>query len=77
MSKIWAPGQKKETPEEKAARMLHNAQMLALPYEAKVALAESRVRDWQTTCAQYGKNYAVSVGGAGQHHAVGILPGCA
>ena len=63
MAKIWQPGQKKETEQEKAVRMQHNAQMLALPYEAKVALAESRVRDWQTTCGQFGKNYAVSVGG--------------
>ena len=63
MAKIWTEGQKKETAEEKALRMQRNAQMLALPYEAKAALAESRVRDWATVCAEYGKNYAVSVGG--------------
>lgn len=63
MAKIWKPGQKKETPEEKAIRMQHNAQMLALPYEGKVALAESRVFDWRTVCTEYGKRYAVSVGG--------------
>ena len=63
MAKIWQPGQRKESPDEKAARAQRNAQMLALPYEAKVALAETRVLDWQLTCGQYGKNYAVSVGG--------------
>lgn len=54
---------KKETAEEKAARIQHNAQLLALPYESNVALAESRVFDWRDTCEQYGRRYAVSVGG--------------
>ncbi|MBR3105852.1 MAG: hypothetical protein IKH30_01555 [Clostridia bacterium] len=60
---MWQAGQKKETEAEKTARVAHNTQMLSLPYTAKVAVAESRIRDWQTTCEQYGKNYAVSVGG--------------
>ena len=63
MAKIWQPGQKRETPEQKAERRQLNAQRMALPYEAKVALAESRIWDWKMTCEQFGKNYAVSVGG--------------
>lgn len=63
MAKVWAPGQKKETKEQKAARIARNDQMLSLPYEAKVTLAETRIRDWVFTCAEFGKNYAVSVGG--------------
>lgn len=63
MAKVWAPGQKKETPKEKAARIARNSQMLSLPYEAKVAIAETRIHDWALTCEAYGKNYAVSVGG--------------
>lgn len=63
MAKVWAPGQKKETKEQKAARIARNDQMLSLPYEAKVTLAETRIRDWALTCAEFGKNYAVSVGG--------------
>lgn len=63
MAKIWQEGQKRETPEEKAWRMKHNAMMLAQPYEVKVAMAETRIREWKDVCAEYGKNYAVSVGG--------------
>ena len=63
MAKIWQPGQKKETPEEKRERLAINEQRLALPYGAKVELAANRVRDWQKTCWEYDKDYAVSVGG--------------
>lgn len=63
MAKIWKPGQKKETPEEKQARLEANKQHLALPYDLKVRMAETRIRDWQNVCWEYGKDYAVSVGG--------------
>lgn len=63
MAKIWEPGQKRETPEERELRISRNKQMLALPYKAKVTAAKNRVFDWVTTCNQYGKDYAVSVGG--------------
>lgn len=63
MAKIWKPGQKKETPEEKQARLEANEQHLALPYDLKVRMAENRIRDWQNVCWEYGKDYAVSVGG--------------
>lgn len=63
MAKIWKPGQKKETPEEKQARLEANEQHLALPYDLKVRMAETRIRDWQNVCWEYGKDYAVSVGG--------------
>ena len=63
MAKIWKPGQKKETPEEKQARLEANEQHLALPYDLKVRMAEARIRDWQNVCWEYGKDYAVSVGG--------------
>ena len=63
MAKIWKPGQKKETPEEKQARLEANEQHLALPYNLKVRMAETRIRDWQNVCWEYGKDYAVSVGG--------------
>lgn len=61
--KVWAPGGKKETAEEKRARIAKNKQYMSLPYEAKVALAENRITQWADACAQNGKNYAVSVGG--------------
>jgi len=63
MTKIWKEGEKRETPEERDERIRLNKQRMALPYEAKVALAENRVWDWQNTCREYGKDYAVSVGG--------------
>lgn len=63
MSKIWQPGQRKETEEEKRYRLELNEQRLALPYSAKVKLAENRIFDWRDTCWEYGKDYAVSVGG--------------
>lgn len=63
MAKIWQPGQKKETPEEKAERQQLNAQRLALPYSAKVNMAKRRIREWADLCYDYGKSYAVSVGG--------------
>lgn len=63
MAKIWKEGQHKETETEKHQRLIRNKQMLALPYDAKVAYAEKRVWDWVDTCSQYGKHYAVSVGG--------------
>jgi hypothetical protein len=63
MAKIWKAGQKKETPEEKQARLAANEQHMALPYDLKVRMAKARVKDWQNVCWKYGKNYAVSVGG--------------
>lgn len=63
MAKIWEPGQKRETAEERELRLSRNEQMLALPYSAKVNAAAVRVFDWVDTCAKYGKDYAVSVGG--------------
>lgn len=62
-TKIWEPGQKKETEEEKRERLARNEQMMSLPYSAKVALAESRIWNWQDTCIRYDKDWAVSVGG--------------
>ena len=62
-TKIWEPGQKKETEEEKRDRLARNEQMMSLPYSAKVALAESRIWNWQDTCIRYDKDWAVSVGG--------------
>lgn len=62
-AKIWKEGQRKETPEEKRARIETNEQMLRLPYQAKVSVARTRILDWAETCAAYGKGYAVSVGG--------------
>lgn len=63
MAKIWQEGQKRETPEEKEARLNHNRIWLNQPYELKVRKAEIMVKDWQDTCWQFGKDYAVSVGG--------------
>lgn len=62
-AKVWQEGQRKETEEEKRIRKETNDQMLALPYAAKVSLARTRIIDWRDTCAVYGKDYAVSVGG--------------
>lgn len=39
------------------------AQYIALPYAAKVGLAETRILEWRDTCRRNGKNYHVSVGG--------------
>lgn len=63
MAKIWKEGQKKETPDEKRARLIHNETWLNMPYKTKVTRAEIMVRDWENTCATFGKDYAVSVGG--------------
>lgn len=63
MTKIWQPGQHKETPEEKEERLAAIQQYLAQPYDMKVMTAENRIWEWQSTCRQYGKDYAVSVGG--------------
>ena len=63
MAKIWHEGQRRETEEEKRARLQHNEIQLNLPYKLKVKHAEERVRDWRETCDSFGKNYAVSVGG--------------
>lgn len=63
MAKIWQEGQKRETEEERRARIQHNEIQLNLPYKLKVRHAEERVRDWKETCESFGKNYAVSVGG--------------
>ena len=53
----------KETEQEKKARLEANAQYLALPYEAKIGLAEQRIIEWDRTCWENGKTPAVSVGG--------------
>lgn len=63
MAKIWKPGQKKETAEEKQARLERNDYLLSLPHDKKVQWAADIVEDWARTCEDYGKNYAVSVGG--------------
>lgn len=63
MAKIWSEGQRRETPEEKEARLNRNRTWLNMPYEVKVRKAEIMVRDWVDTCDQFGKDYAVSVGG--------------
>lgn len=61
--KVWQPGQKKETAEEKEIRLNINAQMLAMSYEQKVARAKRTIREWADWCYDNGKDYAVSVGG--------------
>ena len=38
-------------------------QYMALPYEAKVGLAETRIMEWRDECRKHDKNYHVSVGG--------------
>lgn len=63
MAKIWKPGQTKETEEEKVERLKRNDFLLSRPYEEKVQWAADIVEDWQMTCLEHGKNYAVSVGG--------------
>lgn len=62
-TKIWQPGQHKETPEEKAERLATIQQYLDQPYDLKVITAENRIWEWHDTCREYGKDYAVSVGG--------------
>ena len=61
--KVWTEGQTKETEEEKQERLAMNAQYMAMPYGAKVSLAEARIWEWYRECGANGKNYAVSVGG--------------
>jgi hypothetical protein len=61
--KVWQPGQKRETKEEKDFRLNVNAQRMALPYDSKVLMAKHRIREWADMCYDSGKNYAVSVGG--------------
>lgn len=63
MVKEWKEGQRKETKEEKEARLSANAQYMALPYDAKVALAKNRIWEWKDACWRNDKDYAVSVGG--------------
>lgn len=63
MVKVWQPGGKRETKDEKLYRLQTNAQRMALPYGAKVNLAQRRIREWADFCWENGKNYAVSVGG--------------
>ena len=38
-------------------------QYISMPYEAKVLLAEQRIREWYDTCQEHGKNCHISVGG--------------
>jgi len=53
-----------ERPErEIEARRREAAQYLAMPYGAKVSLAETRIWQWHDTCWEHGKDYHVSVGG--------------
>lgn len=61
--KIWQEGQHRETEEERLERINKNAQYCAMPYKAKVGLAETRVWQWQDECWKNDKDYAVSVGG--------------
>lgn len=61
--KIWKEGQHKETPEEKDERLKRNEFLMSRPYEDKVAWAADIVEEWRDVCREYGKNYAVSVGG--------------
>ena len=63
MVKVWQPGGHKETRDEKLYRLQTNAQRIALPYGAKVNMAQRRIREWADFCWDNGKNYAVSVGG--------------
>lgn len=44
-------------------RRAEAAQYIAMPYEAKVALAENRIWEWHDTCWANDKDYHVSVGG--------------
>ena len=44
-------------------RRAEAAQYIAMPYEAKVALAENRILEWHDTCWANDKDYHVSVGG--------------
>ena len=62
-TKVWKPGQTRETEEERAYRLETNRQYLEQPYELKVILARQRIREWKNTCLENGKSYAVSVGG--------------
>ena len=61
--KVWKEGQTKETEEEKRERLEKNEQYMAMPYEAKVGLARSRIWEWYDECRRSGKTCAVSVGG--------------
>lgn len=63
MVKIWQEGQKRETEEEKRARIAQNEQYMSMPYEAKVCLARSRIWEWYDECRRNNKTPAVSVGG--------------
>ena len=61
--KIWTEGQHKETAEEKEERLKRNDFLLNRPYADKVQWAADVVEAWKEVCEEYGKNYAVSVGG--------------
>ena len=61
--KIWKEGQHKETAEEKEERLKRNDFLLNRPYADKVQWAADVVEAWKEVCEEYGKNYAVSVGG--------------
>lgn len=61
--KIWKEGQHKETAEEKEERLKRNDFLLNRPYSDKVQWAADVVEAWKEVCEEYGKNYAVSVGG--------------
>lgn len=57
-----------DEPTEKQEREIERrradaAQYIAMPYEAKVALAENRIWEWHDTCWANDKDYHVSVGG--------------
>lgn len=51
------------TEEEKKEIIEKNAYYNAMSYEDKIDVATQRVLEWTETCADEGKNYAVSVGG--------------
>lgn len=54
---------KRQTEEEKQEIIERNAYYNSMSYEDKVDHATARVLEWVETCADNGKNYAVSVGG--------------
>lgn len=54
---------KRQTEEERKEIIERNAYYNSMTYEDKVDHATARVLEWVETCADHGKNYAVSVGG--------------
>lgn len=61
--KTWAPGQKRESEEEKRERLAKNEAYMSMPYEAKVILARNRIWEWYDECRRNDRTCAISVGG--------------